>query len=459
MKDKKKKDSSVTESEPALFATIESIQKEIENRNHQIVNLFINFSHPADIAEVIETLDLDDALYLFRNCNTEKQRIIFLNLSDEMQAEFIENLNLPEVTQIVEELESDEITYLFSDMDKDRAEEILNTIGPEDSVRIRTQLAYDENTAGRLMNLDFASLKVSDTARRGIISIRKAAKETEDIYVIFVLDEENHLKGIVKLKDLLIANPEVPIQKIMQPTKSIHYSMDQEEVANFFKKYDIVSAPVVDDHGMILGRITIDDVLHVVEEEATEDIYRMGGVSEEESISSSVWSSVRHRLLWLTMNLFIAMVTTSVVTFFEDTIQRLVVLASLMPIVAGMGGNAGTQAITIMVRNIATGEITESNLFGTIRKELLIGIINGFSVGLVAFSVTLFLRQDFLISLVMGLAMMANLGLAGFMGSFVPVVLRMLKIDPAIASSIFVTAFTDMFGFFCFLGLANIMIP
>jgi magnesium transporter len=459
MKDKNEKQKHPAHSDPVLFSTIKSIHKEIENRNHPVVNHFLSIYHPADIAEVIETLDLDDALYLFRNCNKEKQRLIFMNLSDEMQEEFVDNLNLPEVTQIIEELESDEITYLFSDMDKERAEEILSTIDHEDSVRIRTQLAYEENTAGRLMNLDFATVKMSDTARRGIISVRRAAKETDDIYVIFVVDSALNLKGIVKLKDLLISHPETPIQKIIQPTKSIHYAMDQEEVANFFKKYDIVSAPVVDDNGVILGRITIDDVLHVVEEEATEDIYRMGGVSEEESISSSVWSSVRHRLVWLTMNFFIAMVTTSVVTFFEDTIQRLVILASMMPIVAGMGGNAGTQAITIMVRNIATGEITDSNLFVTIRKELLIGLINGFSVGLVAFSVTLFLRQDLLISIVMGMAMLANLGVAGLMGSFVPVILKSLKIDPAIASSIFVTAFTDMFGFFCFLGLANLIIP
>lgn len=458
MKDKKKKEP-ISDLEPVLFATTESIQKEIENRNHQVVNNFINFSHPADIAEIIESLDLEDALYLFRNCDLEKQRLIFLNLSDEMRAEFLENLDLAEVTQIIEELESDEITEIFSELDEEKAEEILSNIGPEDSVRIRTQLAYEENTAGRLMNLDFASVKITDTVRRAIISVRKAAKETENIYVIFVVDEENHFKGIVKLKDLLIASPQTPISKIMQATKSIHYNMDQEEVANFFKKYDMVSAPVVDDNGVLLGRITIDDVLFVVEEEATEDIYRMGGVSEEEAISSSIWNSVRHRLIWLTMNLFIANVTTSVVTLFEDTIQRLVVLASLMPIVAGMGGNAGTQTITVMVRNIATGELKESNLFETIRKELFIGFLNGLSIGLITFLVTFALKQDLLISIVMGLAMFANISVAGFMGSFVPVALKTLKIDPAIASSIFVTASTDMFGFFCFLGLANFMIP
>jgi len=213
MKDKKKKEP-ISDLEPVLFATTESIQKEIENRNHQVVNNFINFSHPADIAEIIESLDLEDALYLFRNCDLEKQRLIFLNLSDEMRAEFLENLDLAEVTQIIEELKSDEITEIFSELDEEKAEEILSNIGPEDSVRIRTQLAYEENTAGRLMNLDFASVKITDTVRRAIISVRKAAKETENIYVIFVVDEENHFKGIVKLKDLLIASPQTQFQKL-----------------------------------------------------------------------------------------------------------------------------------------------------------------------------------------------------------------------------------------------------
>ncbi|MCB1179323.1 MAG: magnesium transporter, partial [Leptospiraceae bacterium] len=302
-----------------------------------------------------------------------------------------------------------------------------------------------------------ASVKLDDSARKGIQSIRKAAKVTDDIYVIYVVDEEGLVKGIVNLKDLLIVNPRTKIFKIMHPVKTIHYSTNQEEVANFFKKYDYMSAPVVDDSGKMIGRITIDDVLYIAEEEATKDIYQMGGVNEDESITSSLWNSVKHRLIWLNMNLFIAMATTSVVTLFEDTIQRIVILASLMPIVAGMGGNAGTQAITIVIRNIATGELTHNNWFHTIRKELLIGLINGLSVGTVAFTVTYLIRHDLMISFVMGLAMFCNLCVAGIMGTMVPFVLRWLKIDPAVASSIFVTAFTDMFGFFCFLGLATVM--
>ncbi len=455
MRSKKKPISGVPIHHTFEEENLESIQEEIKNRNLFVIYSFLEFSHPADIADVIETLELEDALFVFRLCDIERKRQIFMNLSDEMQGEFLENLEVNEVQELLKELESDEATYVLSDVDEEKTEEFLRGISHEDSVRIRTQLAYKENTAGRLMNVDFASVKVTDNARRGIISVRKAAKQTEDIYVIFVVDDENRLKGYVKLKDLLIATPETPITELMQPIKSIHYDTDQEEVAKFFKKYDMVSAPVVDENDIILGRITIDDVLHVLEEEATEDIYRMGGVSEEETINSSIWDSIRHRLVWLTINLFIANVTTSVVLLFEDVIQRFVVLASLMPIVAGMGGNTGTQAITVMVRNLATGELNKNNLFPTIRKELMIGLLNGLSLGIIAFTVTIFLKSDFYIAMVMALAMFVTLSVAGFMGALVPIVLKTIKVDPAIASSIFVTAFTDMFGFFCFLGLAN----
>jgi magnesium transporter len=371
----------------------------------------------------------------------------------------LEILTNQEITKIIEQLESDDMAYVFSGLDENRKEQILSSIDKTDSIRIRTQLAFEENTAGRLMNLDFAFVKINETARRGIQSVRKAAKQTDDIYVIYVIDESGEVKGIVHLKDLLIVNPRTKIFNIMKPVKTIHYNTNQEEIANFFKKYDYFSAPVVDDEGKIIGRITIDDVLVIAEEEATKDMYQLGGVSEEESITSSIWNSVKHRLMWLNMNLFIAMATTSIVTLFEDTIQRIVILASLMPIVAGMGGNAGTQAITIVIRNMATGELSNARWFFTFRKELFIGLINGLTVGLVAFTVTLFIRQDFMISGIMGLAMFCNLSIAGLMGTMVPFFLKWIGIDPAVASSIFVTAFTDMFGFFCFLGLATIAIP
>ena len=456
MKEGKKKERNIHHN-PSILEW-DTLYEKIKLRDEVIVEELILNSHPADLAEILERMELEDALYLFRKCEFENQRKIFVELSDEMQAEFTENLSLQEVSRIIEDLESDDVTYILSDLDEKTAEVLLNTIDREESDKIRTQLNFEENTAGRLMNLEFAVVRDTDNTRKAIQSLRKIARETDDIYVMYVVDKVGVLKGLVTLKDLIIANPRTSVEKFIKPVHSFHYSTDQEEIAHTFKKYNLVSAPVIDDLNRIIGRITVDDVLDIVEEEATEDILRMAGVSEEESITSSLLESVRGRMLWLVINLAIAMLTTSVVTFFEDTIQRIVVLASLMPIVAGMGGNAGTQAITVMVRGLATGELNEYNRVSAIRKEILLGFTNGIAVGLVTVLVTFILKGDIYISGVIGLAMLINLTLAGFVGSSVPLLLKFFKVDPAIASSIFVTACTDMFGFFCFLGLASIFL-
>jgi magnesium transporter len=456
MREPKKKDQTI-QNNPSLLEW-EDLHEKIKQKEDPIVEQLIATLHPADLAEMLERMEIEDCLYLFRKCEFENQRKIFVELSDELQAEFSENLSLQELSRIIEDLESDDVTYLLSEFDEKTTEVLLNTIDREESDKIRTQLNFEENTAGRLMNLQFGVIRDTDNARKAIQALRRIAKETDDIYVMYVTDKNGILRGLINLKDLLIANPRTSVEKLMKSVHSIHFSTDQEEIALTFKKYNLVSAPVVDDSNRIIGRITVDDVLDIVEEEATEDILRMGGVSEQESITSSIWESVKGRMLWLVINLAIAMLTTSVVTIFEDTIQRIVVLASLMPIVAGMGGNAGTQAITVMVRGIATGELNEYNWGPAIRKEILLGITNGIVVGFVTILVTYVLKRDIYISGVIGLAMLINLTIAGFVGSSVPLLLRFLKIDPAIASSIFVTACTDMFGFFCFLGLATLFL-
>ncbi|MCB1141050.1 MAG: magnesium transporter [Leptospiraceae bacterium] len=457
MSDKMKNESQI-DNEVFDIGEIEEFLNGIKKRDEEIIKFLIQTKHPADIADIIEFLDEEDALFLFRRFDVELQRKVFVEFTNEEQAEFVELLDLHEISQVLEQLESDDIAYLFSELDKNTREILLNTINKEDSDRIRSQLTFKENTAGRLMNLDFAWIRSSENARNAIRSLRKAARETDDLYVIYVLDEDGKLAGMVTLKDLLIANSNSRVSKFIQPVQSIHYDTDQEEVALFFKKYHFLSAPVIDDDNRMIGRITMDDVLDIVEEEATEDIYRMGGVSEDESLASGIVGSVKKRILWLVMNLGIAMITTSVVSFYEDTIQRLVILASLMPIVAGMGGNAGTQAITIMVRGFATGELNEMNWFTVIRRELAIGFINGILVGSITVLVTYLVRHDIQIASVMGMAMMFNLLIAGLVGSSVPLILKYFKIDPAIGSSIFVTASTDMFGFFCFLGLATLLL-
>ncbi|NBU99177.1 MAG: magnesium transporter, partial [Spirochaetia bacterium] len=429
MKEVRKKEQNI-HNNPSVLEW-DGLHEKIKNREEEIVSELILVSHPADLAEMMERMDLEDSIFLFRKCEFEYQRKIFVELSDELKSILAENLSLQEISRIIEDLASDEVTYLLSDLDKSTAEVLLNAIEKEESDKIRTQLNFDENSAGRLMNLEFAVVRDTDNARKAIQVLRKIAKEIDDIYVIYVTDKLGILKGLVHLKDLIIANPRTSVGRLTKPVQSFHYSTDQEEVAFTFKKYNLVSAPVVDDNDKIIGRITVDDVLDIVEEEATEDILRMAGVSEEETFTSSIWESVKGRMLWLVINLAIAMLTTSVVTIFEDTILRIVVLASLMPIVAGMGGNAGTQAITVMVRGLATGELNDYNWGSAIRKEMILGFTNGLVVGSVTIIVTYILKRDINISGVIGLAMLINLTLAGFVGSSVPMLLKFLKIDPA----------------------------
>jgi magnesium transporter len=452
------KEESIPSPDKSHYHTLELINSYIETKNLKELKEFLERLHPADIAELISSSIIENALILFRNTDREKQKLVFVELSEEMRSEFVSYLKLEEIAYILEDIEYDDATSFISEIEPEKAEEILNSIDKKDSEKIRNLMSFSENTAGRLMNSDYAVVKENESASKGIANVRKVAKVTDQIYVIYIINNSGMVKGYVELKDLLLAHHKTKISKLMRPVQTIHYNTDQEDVARFFRKYDVISAPVVDEEGKMLGRITIDDVMDIAEEEAGEDILRLGGVGEDEKLKTSVWDSMKRRLIWLGLNLFTAMIVSTVVSIFEDTIQSIVVLATLMPIVAGMGGNAGTQAITIVVRNLATGELSLYNWFLAVRKEMTIGFLNGLILGGTIFIITYIIKSDIKLSSVIGLAMFCNLMLAGLIGAIVPLVLKFFKIDPAIASSIFVTFCTDSFGFFCFLGLASFLL-
>ncbi|EIE01595.1 magnesium transporter [Leptospira licerasiae] len=453
------KETSSLKANPQSADWMGSFLEKIENKDNKFLLAFTSSNHPADIAEVLEKLDIDEAFYVFKLCDSEQQSEILVEFDEDLQADLISRLNMKEISPIVENLEPDDVTNLISEIPKHKAEEILNSLDREDSSQIRKQLNFREYTAGRLMTTEFASAYETDTVRKAIIKLRRVAKETDDIYLLYVTDAENHLKGFIRLKDLFLAPLNQKASKLVkEEVFSIHYDTDQEEVARIFRKYDLVSAAVVDDLDRIIGRITVDDILDIVQEEASEDILRMGGVSEEERLNTSIWDSIRRRLTWLVINLGTAVVAASTVALFQDTIQSFVLLASLMPIVAGMGGNAGTQSITVVVRNIATGDLSQSNWTVGFRKEGIIGIINGLTIGAITGLAVFFYTGKLALAIVIFFAMLANLIVAAIVGACIPMLLKVLGIDPAIASSIFVTTTTDVFGFFCFLGLATLFL-
>lgn len=436
---------------------VEQIKFSIEAKDQSHLKSLLDGAHPADVVTLFKDLEREEELYLFRLLSVEDQAYSLIKMEEETLESFLEELSVDEISKTLSHIETDETTYLLSYLPGAKRELVLANLSKTDSFEIRSQLGFREYSAGRLMSKDFATVTITDNVRKGIINVRKKAKEIEDIYQIYVTNEDGVLEGFIPLKDLFLTPINTKIAKITNfSIIAFHYDVDQEEVANTFKKYDLVSAAVTDDLGRIIGRITVDDVLEIVEEEASEDILLMAGVSEDERLSTPILQSVKRRIVWLNVNLLTAFVSSSVVAYFEDTISKIVVLATLMPIVAGLGGNAGTQSVTVVIRNIATGDLSFSNWWDAVRKEFTIGVLNGLALGTVTFSMIYLVKGNLTLALVVGTAMLVNMMVASLVGSLVPILLKGMKIDPAIASSIFVTATTDVCGFFFFLGLATV---
>ncbi|PJZ45328.1 magnesium transporter [Leptospira brenneri] len=435
---------------------VEEIKNLVALEDSKKLKEMLDGAHPADIVTLFRDLEREEELYLFRVLPKEDQAYSLVKMEEETLESFLEELTVDEISNTLNHIETDETTYLLSYLPSAKRELVLANLSKADSFEIRSQLGFREYSAGRLMSKDFATVSISENVRKGIINVRKKAKEIE-IYQIYVTDEAGVLEGFIPLKDLFLTPINTKIAKITNfSVFAFHYDVDQEEVANTFKKYDLVSAAVIDDLGRIIGRITVDDVLEIVEEEASEDILLMAGVSEDERLSTPILQSVKRRIAWLNVNLLTAFVSSTVVAFFEDTISQIVVLATLMPIVAGLGGNAGTQSVTVVIRNIATGDLSFSNWWEAVRKEFTIGVLNGLALGTVTGLMIFFVKGNIVLGLVVGTAMFVNMIVASLTGSLVPIILKAMRVDPAIASSIFVTATTDVCGFFFFLGLATV---
>jgi magnesium transporter len=439
-----------------LTSWIDSLKEALGNTssnfNHSILEL-----HPADIAIVFSYLDKEESQRLFSHLPLDTRGEVLVELDEIYKSWILNDLSIHEISPIVENLETDDITSIISDVSEEKQKEILNSLDSEDSFHLRDQLNFREDTAGRMMSQTFVSVEIDTSVRKSIMHLRKMNTESDDIYLVFVTDHDGVLKGYVKLKDIFFAPLNQKISKIMDSRiHFVHYDTDREEIVQIFKKYDLVSLGVVDDSQRLIGRITVDDILDVLDEEAGEDILRLGGVSDDENLKSSFWQSFKGRILWLNVNLITATVASLVVSRFESTISQLVVLATLMPIVAGLGGNAGTQSITVMVRNLATGEVGYGKYWEAILKELRIGVMNGLFLGILTGLVIFLIQGNPKLSIIFGFSLFVNLTLASISGGIIPVILKRMGVDPAVASSIFVTAITDIFGFFFFLGMASL---
>ncbi len=410
---------------------------------------------PADLADVLAQVDEAVRLEVVRRLPAEVSAGALVELPEEAHAEdTLAELDSVQAAEIVEELEDDDAADILGDLEPEDQERILAQV--EDREDVDRLLRYDEETAGGRMTAQVVTAMVGDTVGSALESVRRQAEEIEDFSQVFVVDPDHKLRGVLSFKTLVVNPLDRRIADVMEPADvTVPPEADQEEVARLMARYNVPSIAVVDQAGTLLGRVTFDDVIDVVEAETTEDLLRFGGVSASEDLAAPWNTTLQTRLPWLFVNLLTAFLAASVVVLFQDTLARTLALTAWMPIVAGLGGNAGTQALAVTVRRLALGQIQANRALHVIGKELMVGVVNGLALGLAVGTVAVVTGQGPRLGLVVFLAMACNQGVAGFAGAFIPLLLQRLGIDPAVASSVFVTALTDMCGFALLLGLAG----
>ncbi len=416
--------------------------------------------HPSDLSDVLAELEEPVRLRLVQSLPAAVVSEALAEMEEEEHpAELLAALQPQQAADIVDELVDDDAVDLIADLSPESAAEILATVS--DRADLERLLGYDEETAGGRMTSGVVAVSQHATANEAIEEIRRQGEEIENFYQIYCVDDRRHLHGILPLQRLVVAKPHTTVREIMEPPPvTVPPEMDQEEVARLMARYNVPAVPVVDAAGKLLGRVTFDDIIDVVEAERTEDLLKFGGVPGGESLAGEWHQAVRSRLPWLYVNLFTAFLAGAVVYLFQDTISRVVILAVWMPIIAGMGGNAGTQALAVTVRRIALEPVPTGGSVRLVAKEIVVGLINGLACGVAVALVSALLGQGIVLGAVVLLAMWGNLVVAASAGAAIPLVLQRVGVDPAVASSIFVTTFTDVCGFLLLLGLgAALLLP
>ena len=410
--------------------------------------------HEADLADLLEVLRQDDRANLIEALGDEFKAAALPELEEAVRDQVLEEMPPEQVAEALQELESDEAVYLLEDLDRAEQQNILSKLPHFERLALQRSLEYPEDSAGRMMQTDLIAVPPFWSVGQTIDYMREADDLPERFYEIFVVDPAYHLIGCVALNKILRSKRPTQMEAIIdEEMHPIPVATDQEDVAHRFERYNMNSAPVVDDDGRLVGVITADDIVEVVQEEASEDILAMGGVGDE-SVADTVWETTRLRFSWLVANLITAILASVVISFFEATIQQMVALAVLMPIVASMGGNAGTQTMTVAVRALATHDLGPANAIRVIWRECAVGLLNGLLFAVIMAAIAIFWFGSDGLGLVIGVAMVVNLFAAALAGILIPLGLDALDLDPAIASGVFVTTVTDVVGFFAFLGLA-----
>ena len=432
---------------------IRVVHEKIQNNDAEFITNSFKEMHPADTADIIEHLGEHDREKLIKLNNFKIEPEVFIELNESIQSEIIKYLSTNTVVSILKNLESDNAIKILENLDEKNKDVVLNSLPPKDRFILQESLSYPEDTAARLMQREFTAIPSNWSVGQTIDYLRENKDLPEEFLEIFIVDNEFKPIGTVPSSKVLRTPRDTKMQSIMLETQlSIPVDMDQEEVGHLFENYNLNSACVVDKSNKLVGMITSDDVLTVLKEEAEEDALRLAGVGDEE-ITDGVLKKTKRRFNWLLLNLFTAFLATWVISLFGATIEQMIALAFLMPIVASMGGNAGMQTLAVTIRTLATNELTKNNFIQTVSKEFSIGILNGIIFAIISALIVQLWFKDVKLSLIISISMVLNMIVAGLFGILVPVALKRMKIDPAIASSVFVTTITDVIGFLSFLGI------
>ncbi len=425
--------------------------------DNELLKVTLAEYHASEIAILFESITKEDRQRIINLLDVETASEVISEMHEEAHPEeLLLQLHPDKRTEIVEELDYDDATDIISQLEEHEQKEILEDLSDDDASSIRNLLNYDEETAGGLMNTEVIRVNINLTKKDAIEEIIRQSEEIEEFYTVNVVDDDLIFKGIVSLKDIIKAKGNAKIVDMVNTdVVFVKADTDQEEVAKLISQYNLTSIPVVDDDMRLLGRVTFDDVIDVLENENTEDILKISGVSEDEELSGNWIEAVKSRLPWLIINLGTAFLASAVVRHYDYVTSQLSILSAYMVIIAGMGGNAATQALAVTVRRISLNDLTDSQAYRTVLKEFTVGLINGAVTGLIVFLFAYFFDENGKLGLVIFLAMTGNLLIAGITGSGIPLVLKRVGIDPAIASSIIITTFTDVFGFLLLLGLAS----
>ena len=434
---------------------INTFTQNIDNRNVEFINQTLKDLHEADVANLIENLDPNtrNKLIEIESFNIDPE--IFIELNESIQSEVLQLLSIDSLIKIIKRLESDNAIKILENLSKDVKEKVLEQLPPKDKFLLQEGLSYPEDSAARIMQREFTAVPSNWTVGQTIDYLRENKDLPEEFLEIFIVDNDFKPIGTVPSSRVLRTSRDLKMNSIMREMPVlISVNMDKEEVGLTFENYNLVSAGVVNKENKLVGMITADDVVTVVQEEAEEDALRLAGVGDEE-ITDSVMLKTKRRFNWLLLNLFTALLATWVISFFGASIEQMVALAFLMPIVASMGGNAGMQTLAVTIRAIATKELSKSNFNRVVGKEFLIGILNGIIFAIITAIIVQLWFKELNLSLLIGISMILNMIVAGLFGILVPVSLKKLNIDPALASSVFVTTITDVIGFLSFLGLGS----